>query len=436
MNERIIKDFLKRVQDELENNILPFWLEHSIDHENGGFVGELSDDLKIIPDAHKGLILNSRLLWTFSAAARFTSSKRCFEVADYAYQTLRNDFWDRRYGGGFWALDKKRSPINKLKKTYAQSFFIYGLVEYYFSTKQIEALNLAKELFSLLENQAYDTQHKGYFEVFEEDWQLSANQQLSEGDMNVPKSMNTHLHLLEAYTHLYSAWKDSMLAERLTCLVNIFQNKIINVNTGHFQLFFNAAWHSQSKQISFGHDIEGSWLLCRAAEVLGDETVRESVAQSALQIAQAVSREGIGQKGGLIYESNGDGDLNMETHFWCQAEAVVGFLNAFHLSGQDDFLETAWEIWQFIENYQSDKKYGEWFWKLDRNHNPDRSMPKISEWKCPYHNSRACIETIQRLNQILCNNVQRRTILAYEPQRKTVHDLITSRKVPAINKQS
>lgn len=436
MNGRIIKDFLKRVQDELENNILPFWLEHSVDHEHGGFVGELDDDLTVISDAHKGLILNSRLLWTFSAMARFAPNKHYYELADYAYQTLRNDFWDKRYGGGFWALDKNGIQVNKLKKTYAQSFLIYGLVEYYFSTKQIEALNLAKELFYLLENHAYDVQHEGYFEVFEEDWQLSDNQQLSEEDMNAPKSMNTHLHLLEAYTHLYSAWKNSMLTKRLRSLIDIFQTKIINMETGHFQLFFDKEWNSQSKQISFGHDIEGSWLLYRAAQVLPDIVLRESVAQTALRIAQAVYHEAIGPKGGLINGSNGNDDLNLETHFWCQAEAVVGFLNAFQLSRQKHFLETAWEIWQFIENYQIDKTHGEWFWKLDSNHNPDRSMPKISEWKCPYHNSRACIETIQRLNQILCNYVQKRTILAYDPRRKIAGNPIATRKTSAINKET
>lgn len=435
MNPRLIKYFLRRVQDELETDILPFWLTHSLDHKNGGFIGELSNDLAVVREADKGLVLNTRLLWTFSAMGRFTKKSRCLEVADYAYQTLRNDFLDNQYSGGFWTVNKNGTPVNKLKKTYGQSFFIYGLVEYYLCTGKIEALNLAKELFRLLEAHAYDTEHEGYFEVMEADWQLSLKQQLSEEDMNAPKSMNTHLHLLEAYTHLYSVWKNTLLAGRLRSLIDIFQDKIVDADTGHFKLFFDADWNSKSGRVSFGHDIEGSWLLYRAADVLSDDDLRRSVALTAVRIARAVQSEGIGPKGGLIYESNEKQDVNLETHFWCQAEAVIGFLNAFQLSRQELFLNAAWEIWQFIENYQLDKEHGEWFWKLDGNLLPDRSAPKISEWKCPYHNARACIESVHRLNMLLHGPVQRKKVIfAYEQEKTSPSGKRASSQISAVDK--
>lgn len=435
MKEQTMKYFLRCVRDELEGNLLPFWLEHSIDLKNGGFIAELSNNLTLAPEALKGLILNTRLLWAFSAMAGFTKNERCFEMADYAYQTLRNKFWDSRHGGGFWALDKNGTPANRLKKTYGQGFFIYSLAEYYLQTKDIDALNLAKELFHLLETHTFDTKHQGYFEVLGEDWQLYKEQQLTEEDLNAPKSMNTNLHLLEAYTLLYSVWKDPLLAKRLRGLIDVFRYKILDMDKGHFQLFFDLAWNSKTRHISFGHDIEGSWLLYRAAEVLGDTAFQEEVAQTSLQIAQAVYLNGLNSQYGLIYGSDGNSKLNLETHFWCQAEAVVGFLNAFQLSGQQHFLESAWKTWQFIENYQVDKEHGEWFWKLDEKFQPDHSIPKVSEWKSLYHNGRACIEVIQRLNDLLHKPIQgKRTILVYEQERKIAGNQKASGRISAVDK--
>lgn len=401
MNEQLIKLFRSRVQEELNGNIMPFWLNHAMDQENSGFIGRMSNNLVIDSGSPKGLILNARLLWTFSAMARFTQNKKCLQMARYAYQTLINDFWDPQYGGAFWAIGRDGKPINSQKKTYGQAFLIFGLAEYHLLTQDAEALSLAKQLFELLETCAWDEEHLGYFEVMDRDWTLSRRQQLSDGDLEAPKSMNTHLHLLEAYTHFYSTWRSGWLAKQLKHLLSIFEQHILDPATGHFRLFFDTEWNSLTNQISFGHDIEGSWLLHRAAEILQDPGWLETIGPLSVRIAEAVYEKGLDQRYGLMYESDGNGLLNAETHFWCQAEAVVGFLNAFQLSGRDLFFETAWKIWQFIEAHQIDKQHGEWFWKLDKNGRPDDTMPKISEWKCPYHNGRACIETIQRLTTLL-----------------------------------
>lgn len=406
MDEQVIKLFRDQVQEELDGNIIPFWLNHAIDQKNGGFIGRMSNCLIIDSTSPKGLILNARLLWTFSSLARFTQNKKCYQMARYAYQTLLDDFWDPQYGGAFWSIRQDGHPDNTQKKTYGQAFLIYGLAEYYLLTRDIQALSLAKQLFELIETHVWDEEHSGYFETAERDWTLSPRQQLSDGDLVAPKSMNTHLHILEAYTHLYSAWKSPWLAKQLRHLLTLFQQPIADSETGHFQLFFDIAWNSLIHRISFGHDIEGSWLLYRAAEVLQDQTLLETVGQFSIRIAQAVFAQGLDPRLGLLYESDGESAVNSEMHFWCQAEAVVGFVNAFQLSGGDHFIDTAWKIWQFIEAYQIDKQYGEWFWKLDKNGRPDDTMPKISEWKCPYHNGRACIETIQRLTALLQQPVE------------------------------
>ncbi len=409
MNEQLIKLFRSHVRQELNEHIIPFWLRHLIDEKNGGFIGWMSNDLVVDENAAKGLILNARLLWTFSALARFSGEDRCLEMAHYAYQTLIRDFWDYRYGGAFWSIHKGKPQCSQ-KKIYGQAFLIYGLAEYFQLTENPQCLAHAKELFDLIETSAWDKKKGGYFEVAEQDWTLSDKQQLSKEDLVAPKSMNTHLHILEAYTNLYVVWKSPHLERQLDHLLEIFCRHIVDPETNHFRLFFDRDWKALTGRISFGHDIEGSWLLDRAAEILNHPSRTEIINPLSLRIAQAVLKKGMDYDFGLLYESDGNGHINAEKHFWCQAEAVVGFLNACQKSGQTFYFDTAWNLWQFIENYQIDKANGEWFWKLDAERRPDMSMPKISEWKCPYHNSRACIESIQRLNELLLSPLAKKEI--------------------------
>ncbi len=397
----MINHLFQRVRNELESNLLPFWLKYSPDPVYGGFIGGLTNDLKPIPDAPKGLIQHTRLLWAFSAAARFTENSRCAVFADAAFSQLQEHFWDSGCGGAYWTLHPDGSPHETVKKTYGQAFFIYAMVEYNLLTRNPDALERAKTLFGLIETHARDDRSQGYFEVFERDWTFAACQQLSDVDLDAPFSMNTHLHLLEAYTHLYAVWKDPLLEQRLRGLVRLFLERILDAETAHFRLFFDMDWQSLSRQVSYGHDIEGGWLLCRAAEILGERPLQEAVDQAAVQIADATLAEGLSEHHGLVYESDGDGHTTEQYHFWCQPEAVVGFVNAFQLTGQTRYLDAADKLWQFIETYQTDKEYGEWFSKLDAQLKPDLSLPKISQWKCPYHNVRACIEIMQRLENLL-----------------------------------
>jgi mannobiose 2-epimerase len=395
-----IDSFLKSAQDELEENILPFWINHSKDNEYGGFIGRMSNDGTIAKDAPKGLVLNARILWTFSAAYRYKKNDEYLRMAKRSFDYIIQHFWDKDFGGAYWLLDYRGKPIDDSKELYGQSFLIYGLSEYYLATEDNAVLEKAKELFYLIEKHCHDDANKGYFETFSRDWSAADRAKLATGDPLEKKTMNTHLHLLEAYTNLYRAWKDRKLKMRLEELIEIFQEHIINSETFHFELFFDEKWHSTKDIVSFGHDIEGSWLLCEAAEVLGQQELTSQVKEIALKMAEAVYEQGLDKDGGLFYEAKGTDIINKNKEWWPQAETVVGFLNAYELSGREHFFRAALNCWIFVEQYIVNKTHGEWFWRVSRDGTPDLQEPKISEWKCPYHNSRVCLETIRRLKTI------------------------------------
>jgi cellobiose epimerase len=358
MTKPSIDSLMSRVQDELVTSLIPFWLAHSQDPAGSGFVGELTNDLRVIQDARKGLILNARLLWAFSAAARFTGDPECRRMADYAFTQLRDTFWDQQFGGAYWELTSDAKPADTCKKTYGQGFLIYAMSEYYLLTQSVEAMELARQTFRLIETHAWNADSKGYLEVFDRDWRVSDSQQLSAVDLSAPVSMNAQLHILEAYLNLYPIWKDDLLGRQLKGLIELFRDKILDAQTMHFRLFFDLSWRSQSTHISYGHDIEGSWLLCRAAEALGDRALQDEMDKLAVRIAETTLAEGLGCEHGLIYESDGMGHKRFEYEWWCQAEAAVGFLNAFQLSGRPEYLEAAEKFWQFIERYQKDRSEG------------------------------------------------------------------------------
>jgi len=389
-----------RVEHELLSNILPFWLKHTIDDQYGGFRGQISNDLIIDPLANKGLILNARILWTFSKAFTVYQDEIYRETARRAYEYIAQYFLDPQHGGVYWMLDYQGHPVETRKRIYGQAFTVYALAEYYFSTKSTEALATARQIYEEIEKASHDETHGGYFETYERDWKLSSDQRLSAVDMDEKKSMNTHLHVMEAYATLLKAWDDDRLRKRLGNLIRIFLDRIINPQTHHFIMFFDDDWTPKSDHVSYGHDIEGSWLLCEAAEILDDHALLQEVQHEGVKMAQAVLDEAIDADGGLLYEANGTGFIDTDKHWWPQAEAVVGFLNAYQLSGKDQFRAAAEHSWDFIDKYIVDHKNGEWFWKVSRDLIPSTDRYKVDLWKCPYHNSRACLEVMTRLDAI------------------------------------
>lgn len=400
-------DLKERVENELRSNILPFWLTYAIDNEFGGFRGQITNDLVINPYANKGLILNARILWTFSKAYSAYQEDIFLEAARRAYDYLLQHFWDKEFGGVYWMLDHLGRPVDSKKRIYGQAFTIYALTEYCLATRDYGALKKAVVLYKVIESVSHDERHGGYFETYERDWVLAADQRLSDVDMDENKSMNTHLHVLEAYANLVRVWDETDLSRddrdacrRLKDLIQIFLEHIIDPKTHHFRLFFDNDWRPKSNVISFGHDIEGSWLLCEAAEILGNDALLRPVHGEAVNMAQAVLEQAVDQDGGLLYEADPAGIIDTDKHWWPQAEAVVGFLNAYRLSRRKEFLAAAERSWEFIEKYIIDHRYGEWFWKVSRAGEPSNDKYKVDAWKCPYHNSRTCFEVMARLNAI------------------------------------
>ena len=386
----------EQVEAELRTNILPFWLEHAIDERYGGFHGQISNDLSIDPCAHKGLILNARILWTFSKAFGAYGEATYLRAARRAYDYLVQHLWDEKFGGVFWLVDHQGRPVETKKRIYGQAFAVYALAEYYRATADQDARTRALALFQSIESASHDPLHGGYFETYERDWTLAEDQRLSQVDMDEKKSMNTHLHLLEAYANLLRCGDNGALRCRLEELLRLFLDRIVDHATHHFRMFFDEAWRSKSDHISFGHDIEGSWLLCEAAEILGNKRILAEVRHESVAMAQAVFDQAVDPDGGLLYEAGPNGIIDTGKEWWPQAEAVVGFLNACQLSGQQHFRLAAERSWAFIDKYIVDRRHGEWFSKVSREGVPCQDKFKVDQWKCPYHNSRMCFEVMAR----------------------------------------
>jgi len=400
-----VYDLRTKVATELRSGILPFWLKNAIDEECGGFRGRIANDLTIDRLAGKGLILNARILWTFSKAYSVYRDPIYLAAARRAFDYLCSHFWDDEFGGVYWMVDPLGRPLDTRKRIYGQAFTIYALAEYGHATGEPQAIDRAMSLVAQIELAGHDSEHHGYFETYERDWTLAVDQRLSEVDLDEKKSMNTHLHMLEAYATLLRHHEDVTVRFRLRELIEVFLKYIVNSATHHFILFFDDEWHPRSRKISFGHDIEGSWLLCEAAEVLGDRDVLVRVRAETVKMAQAVYEQGLDTDGGLLYEADESGNgaieiVDSDKHWWPQAEAVVGFLNAYELSGEPHFLEAASKSWTFIEEHIVDHTFGEWFWLVSRAGVPDREQDKVGPWKCPYHNSRTCFEVMERLDKL------------------------------------
>ncbi len=388
----------QKVEVELRSNILPFWLKFAIDEEFGGFRGQVSNDLTIDPHAAKGLILNARILWTFSKAFSVYRDPVYLATAHRAYDYLTRYFWDAEFGGVYWMLDYLGKPHDTKKRIYGQAFTVYALAEYFHTSGDPGALDKALRMVRSIESASHDEANGGYFETYDRDWTLAKDQRLSDVDMDEKKSMNTHLHLMEAYATLLRFHEVAIVRERLRELIEIFLDHIIDATTNHFILFFDEEWNPRSNKISFGHDIEGSWLLCDAAKVLGDTDLLKRVREVAVKMAEAVYEHGLDSDGGLLYEADPTGIIDTDKHWWPQAEAVVGFLNTYVLTGERKFLDAAERSWAFIDKYIVDHEHGEWFWRVSKSGVPSEDENKVDPWKCPYHNSRACIEAMKRLD--------------------------------------
>jgi cellobiose epimerase len=407
---------LRHWQRELDlelKDILAYWQRHAPD-PNGGFYGTVGYDNQPQPNSAKGVVLNSRILWTFSAAARHTQHHdQYLPLAKRAFEYLNTYFRDQQHKGVFWMLDAKGSPADDSKQLYGQAFAVYGLSEYYRVSRHKPALEFAQEVYRAMVEHAFDrdpARHGGFTEAFARDWSEAKSYAIARKDNGESKTMNTHLHILEAFVNLLRVWPDPQLKTQVRGLIRNFLEQIIDPKTHRMILFQGANWEPRRTGISYGHDIEASWLLLEAAEVLHEADLITRVRKESVLMARA-TLSGVDPDGGMNYEYEGpdeakplqdraNGHWNRERSWWVMAEAMVGFMNAYQLTKEKPFLEESARSWEYTKKHLLDHKRGEWFQGVDET-GKVRGNTKISPWKCPYHNGRACIEMSERISKLL-----------------------------------
>ena len=395
--EQRMKQLKKEVSADLTGNLLPYWSKNMVDNVNGGFYGRIDGNEKVYPDEDKGGILNARILWTYSSAYRIYKDTAYLRLANRAKDYIMAHFIDKQYGGAYRSVNAKGEPSDTRKQTYTQTFFIYAMAEYCRATGDKEALKTAKEIFEAFEKYVLDKESNGYFEVFTRDWQRSRDKLIGETTIIDEKTMNTHLHLMEAYTNLYRVWPDKRMAERLRNVVEIFLDHIIDKQTAHLICFMDKSWNRTSMIDSYGHDIEASWLLCESANLLGDPELIARVNKTSLRIADAAS-EGLQPDGSMMYEKDlATGHMSTDRSWWVLSEAIVGYLNAFELSGNEKYLDRSINAWNYTKKHLIDNKNGGWYSGASESGVAGKG-DKAGFWICPYHNGRMCMEVVERVS--------------------------------------
>ncbi|TRX21584.1 N-acyl-D-glucosamine 2-epimerase [Flavobacterium franklandianum] len=382
------------------DNILEYWSKNTIDQKNGGFIGQIDCNEYKNFEAEKGSVLNARILWSFSAAYSITKNEAHKKIAKDAFEFILTYFYDIEFGGIFWSINPDKTPKDTKNQIYALAFVIYGLTEYYEISNDERALRFSVILYNRIQKHSYDPIKKGYFEAFTRDWQPIEDLRLSDKDANEKKTMNTHLHIVEGYANLYKVWKNENLKNDIIELLEVIETHFINKETGHLRLFFNENWIEKPDVTSYGHDIEAAWLLLQCAEITKNEALIERYKKYAILLTDATF-EGIDPNdGGLWYELEPkENKLIAEKHWWPQSELMIGFYNAYQLSNDKKYLDVVLKNWEFVKDYILDNKNGEWIWGINKDYSKIEK-DKTGFWKCPYHNTRVCIELIHRIKPL------------------------------------
>ncbi|MCE7062107.1 AGE family epimerase/isomerase [Dyadobacter sp. CY343] len=376
--------------------ILDYWEKYGPDHEKGGFYGQVNYDNQPVKDSDRSVVLTGRILWTFSLAHRLFKEAKYLTLADRAYQQLSKHFIDPKHGGVYWSVTANGAPKETKKQIYGNAFAMYGLSEYYRITHHKPALEQAISLFNLIEKHAFDAVNGGYREAAAQDWSVTDDYILSKSPW--VKSMNTHLHLVEAYTNLYTVWPDKKLKKQTAAMLDTIITHIVNPKTNTMQLFFDEKWKAKDDIVSYGHDIEASWLLFETAEILHDEKLIAKMKEKSILMARMASK-GLSQDGSLNYEYDpATKHTQTDRSWWVGAEQLVGFYNAYQLTKEEQFKVKAEKSWDYVVNKFIDHEKGEWHGTVKEDGTPVKG-DKISFWKCPYHNARACSEMWRRLSK-------------------------------------
>ena len=409
--------FRKEIKDELEGDILPFWL--ALRDPDGGFYGEVTSDGTVLRDAPRGEILNARIIWTFAAAYKALGKQEYLSAALHARDWFVSNLIDKENGGVYWSASAEGSPSDTKKQLYSQAFAIYAFSELYKVTSNKADLEVAENLFNIIESRFADYDNGGYGEALARDMSLSAH------DINADKTMNSHLHLLEAYANLYQVWPNPALKVALISLINLMCEKIMS-SRGHLHLYFTRDWTVIPGAVSYGHDIETSWLLLECAMATGDPSLVEYVKPCCLRLG-AAGNEGLLPDGSMMYETLPDGSSDLSRQWWVQAETVVGNLWLSKYHSDPEGLPRALSCWNWIKTHllchseslachseslachseslachpeslachSERSEESEWYWgTLADGVTLDLANPKAGIWKCPYHNTRMCLEVL------------------------------------------
>ena len=388
-----MQNIVSEAERMLEERIFPFW--HSLrDDVNGGFIGYMSEDLEADPEYDKGTILESRILWFFSEYAAASGSDAALSDAEHAYKFIKEHAIDREYGGVFWSVGFDGTRKDDAKHAYCQAFALYGLSSYYMLTGDKEALDEALSLYGIIEKNCTD--ETGYLEYFSRDWKLNEDNGLLSGHgVNAYRTMNTLLHIFEAYANLYRATKMESVASSMKRILSIYLEKVYCPEKRREEVYFDRDYRSLCDITSYGHDIESSWLIEEGAALLGDEKLSSLISQTSSQMARNVLEKAFLDNGAVINECV-DGHDDLTRIWWIQAEAVQGFLNEYWKSHDPKLKEAALSVWNYITEYFADKREGgEWFWAVSPSDEPLRGYPVVDPWKCPYHNGRLCLNIIK-----------------------------------------
>lgn len=410
------KEFYDSISNELFQNILPYWDKYSKDEKNTGFFGKIDNDNVQDAECQRSIVMTSRFLWTYSAVARFTKDAKYLAMADFAYKVIIEKYFDKENDGVYWSIMPDGTPKVDKKQIYGEAFCCYGLSEYAAAVQELKkdeelaatAMNKALDIYNLLENHALDKENGGYIEACAKDWSQTNDMILSPKDMNCPKSMNTNLHVMEAYTNLYrtlpvvfadSKSIQSEVGQSLANLITVTQEKIVQKNA-HLGMFFDMDWNLLADEISYGHDIEASWLLWEAACELKDEELKEQIRDDVIKMAEVALDEGFDKENGclenFLLHSTTNPKRDRTRVWWNQAEAMNGFYNVWQMTGHQKYQEACIQQWNWIQNYQVDKTNGEWWSALDQNGTPILAEDKGGNWKTSYHNGRTCLELLRR----------------------------------------
>jgi len=414
---------LIHLRDAFDNelkSILGYWMKYAVTPEKEDFYGAVDLNNAPVPGVDKTCVLVARILWTFAAAAKFYEKEGNDDLAaeygataDLAYKVFTEQFHDEEQNGFFMSVTPEGEIADDIKHTYAQAFAIYALAKYYQYKADDEVMIFLQQMFATVESKTKDPDGPGYLEAFSRDWKPITENRMA--DNNEPKSMNTHLHILESYAALYAVWPDVKVKKRLRDLLDIFLQKIIRPE-GHLGIFFDEQFEEVESTrgiCSFGHDIEGSWLLWEAAHSLNEPKMLDQYRPVVLKMVDAIDRVAVDKDGGLFLESSRFGShIRTNKHWWPQAETLVGFMNAYQMTSDKKYAATVKLTWQFIDTHLIDHEGGEWFTKLNRLGKPflveppDDPSPyyrndwKVDPWKCPYHNGRACLEMLLRIDSL------------------------------------